>query len=289
MSQWLPNAIRVPGRSAGPMAPGAGAKIVHHTTQGASAAGAIGAYRATGSWPTLTAEWLGTRMRVYQHMPLDQAARALEHPGGPETNRANCTQIEHVGFAEHASEWPPERMAAIASLCRQIEARTGCPARIVPGTKWGHLNPPRLSGEAFFESSGHAAHMHVPENHHWDVGVVRIDATLGGAGDYAHRALKLGDQGPDVLALQQAVRARASACGRPDRMPDADGQYGKQTKADAIFVAYVLGVGRSQKVLARGGLSADVQHLIRHPGDRNAVQEARAVRRRARYCKGAKS
>src|SRR4051812_46902798 len=98
--QWIPGSTKVLGVSAGPHAVGAGSKIVHHTTEGSSAAGAIGAYNATRSWPTLTAEWTGTRLKVFQHMSLDTAARALEHPFGPETNRANCVQIEHVGFTD---------------------------------------------------------------------------------------------------------------------------------------------------------------------------------------------
>lgn len=180
MQQWHPDAIRVVGRHAGAHAPDAGAKIVHHTTEGSSAAGAIGAYRSHGGWPHFTLEWTGDGLRIYQHLPLDVAARALVNgPEAGETNRANCVQIEHAGFAASSESWPAERYAAIASVCRWIEKQTGCRPARVPGTLWGTDHPARLSGPAFHSSGGHAAHQHVPGNQHWDPGNFRIGLVLG--------------------------------------------------------------------------------------------------------------
>jgi hypothetical protein len=70
-------------------------------------------------------------------------------------------------------------------------------------------------------------------------------------------------------------------------MPMADGVYGKRTRDDAAFVAYVLGVGDSQAQLVAGGLSPYVQGLIRDPSKRNRTQKRRAAVRRAKHCKGA--
>jgi hypothetical protein len=70
-------------------------------------------------------------------------------------------------------------------------------------------------------------------------------------------------------------------------MPMADGVYGKRTRDDAAFVAYVLGVGDSQAALAAGGMSPYVQGLIRDPSKRNRTQKRRAAARRAKHCKGA--
>lgn len=296
---WIHGAQRVLGESAGSHAPGAGPKITHHTTEGASAAGAIGAYRATRSWPTMTAEWTGSRLRVFQHMPLNMAARALEHPSGPETNRANTVQIEHVGFTSNAARraagapaslfvgsWPDARWAAIAQLCREIEAATGCrPQSLVPAGWW--VSPQRLGGEAYFRGVGHHGHCHVPGNSHVDGTGFQI-AKIIASGDGAFRPLVLGASGPDVEALQRATRVRAAACGRKDRMPPVDGVFGPVTQTCAAFVAYVLGVGSSQAGIVKGGLSVGVQRIIRDPGKRNLIEKRRAAGRRAKHCKGGK-
>jgi hypothetical protein len=299
-SQWLDGAVKVPGESSGRAIPGSRPSTLHHTTEGSSTAGAISAYRSTRSWPTITAEWTGTRLKVFQHMPLDMMARALEHPAGtPETNRANVCQIEHVGFTDdefrqrvgadpslHVSRWPAARWAAIGALCRQIEAITGCqPSTGIPLTRWERPAGWRQGGAEFVVYDEHTAHVFAPGNHHLDGTGFRIDLVVA-SDDIAHRVLKLGDSGPDVLALQLAVRLRASRCGRPDHMPMADGVYGKRTRDDAAFVAYVLGVGDSQAALAAGGMSPYVQGLIRDPSKRNRTQKWRAAARRAKHCKG---
>jgi hypothetical protein len=295
--QWVDGATRVLGRSSGPAAKGAGAKILHHTTEGASASGAVSAYRATGSWPTITAEWTGTRLKVFQHMGFDQMARALEHPSGPETNRANVVQIEHVGFTDdafrkkvgadpslHVSRWPATRWAAIARLCREIEAATGChPIARPDASEWAHPTR-RLGGQEFFVANCHTAHVFAPGNHHTDGTGFRIDLVLGTADD-VHRNLKAGADGADVLALQLATRLRALRCGRPDHAPAADGVMGAESIRDAAFVAFILGIGDSQAEIAKGGISESVQTWIRDPSKRNRVQMKRAVARRKANCK----
>jgi hypothetical protein len=300
--QWLPGATRVLGISAGPYIAGAGPKIVHHTTEGGSATGAIGAFHATGSWPTMTAEWTGSRLRVFQHVPLNMSARALEHPAGtPETNRAGCAQIEHVGFTDDSARrragatasllvdnWPVERWHAIAELCRLIEARTGCPARsAVPSLWW--RKPQRLTGSEFVKAMGHLAHIHAAGNHHLDCGIhFRIDiVTDAKAAASAQRTLVEGVNGPDVLAFQLAVRLHAARCGRPDRMPVADAICGPQTMTDGAFVAFLLGLGRSQDALVAHGVSVATQQRVRDPKRRNATQVKRAAQRRTLLCKGA--
>lgn len=300
MTLRIPGAIMVPGESSG-KSTGGGAKILHHTTEGGSATGAIGAYRATRSWPTLTSEWTGSRLRNFQHMGLEQMARALEHPAGSlPTNTANVVQIEHVGFTDRAAwqragsppgllvaNWPQERWHAVATLCRDIEGLTGCPARsTVPDDWWPRPAGRRQSQTDFVKSAGHSAHVFAPGNHHTDGTGFQIALVLHG-GDSSLRILKRGMAGPDVAALQAAVRLRASRCGRPDRMPSTDGIYGAETERDAAFVAYILGLGDSQAQLVAGGLSTYVQERIRDPKLRNRTQIKRAAARRAKHCKGA--
>lgn len=285
MSNWHPQASIVRGRSAGSHAGDAGPKITHHTTEGSSAAGAIGAYRSHGGWPHLTVEWTGSRLKIYQHLPLNVAARALMNNSiGGETNRANTVQIEHVGFARETHEWPTARYAAIANLCRWIEAQTGCPANSMSEARWGENRPPRIGNWDFHRGRGHHGHQHVPGNHHWDPGKLDIGAVLV-LDDAPQRTLNYGNTGPDVLAFQRAVRLRADRCGRPDRMPTADGIMGEETSRDGGFVAYVLGIGTSQWSLRKNGISEYVQRLVRDPKQRNSVQKARAAVRRSKHCK----
>lgn len=143
---------------------GGGKKIIWHTTEGSSAAGAFGAYRVSNAYPHFT---LAEDGKVYQHIPLSNYATALEHPSGtPETNRANCYQVEIVGTANSSGQWSDTRYAQIAALGRYIEQQTGTPRKV--GASFA--NPVRLSGTSFYAASGHFGHCHVPSNSHYDPG-----------------------------------------------------------------------------------------------------------------------
>jgi hypothetical protein len=279
---WHPSAIRVEGLSAGRHV-GGGWKITHHTTEGSSAAGAIGAYRGHTGWPHFTAEWTRGRLRVYQHLPLEVAGRALRNPPDRwETNRARTIQIEHVGFARSTGSWSLARYAAIGRLCRWIEQRTGCPRAATRGVSFSR--PRRLSGQAFHQRSGHNGHNHVPGNDHTDPGRgFRIALVLGRV-SRTHRTLRAGVEGPDVAAFQRAVNLRARACRRPDRVLRVDGVVGPRTLANGAWAAWILGVGRTQAEIRRGGIGAQVQRWVRDPASRNAVQKARAADRRRKHC-----
>jgi hypothetical protein len=279
MQQWHPDAIRVVGRHAGSHEPDAGWKIVHHTTEGSSAAGAIAAYRSHGGWPHFTAEWTGDRLRIYQHLPLELAARALVNgPEAGETNRARAVQIEHVGFAASSEDWPDGRCAAIGSLCRWIERQTGCPAVRLAGTTWGTDSPPRLGGMQFHGGRGHAAHQHVPGNIHWDWGQGRITAVLD-VDDTAHRLLRNGATGADVAAFQRALNRHGRWFKRSDLHVTEDGVVGPQTLRVAGMVVYLLGVGRGPKHIAQNGISVHEQLTARRPSIRSKVHKAQAKRR----------
>lgn len=168
---WLPHVKRVTGRDAGPFVSGAGPKIVWHTTEGGSIDGAISAYRATGSWPTLTFD--PRTGQIVQHLQLNRSARALEHPAGVvETNRAHATQVELVGAAAETPHWSDEAYQRIAHLARMLERATGTPRVALAGFS---TTPHRLSSSAWFHGAGHCGHQHVPGNHHWDPGAFRID------------------------------------------------------------------------------------------------------------------
>ncbi|XYD06802.1 N-acetylmuramoyl-L-alanine amidase [Methylobacterium sp. NMS12] len=151
-------------------------KIVHHTTEGGSAAGAFGAYRANRSDPHFTVD--GTT--IYQHIDTDVAARALRNPpGGVQTNRDSAVQIEVVGFAHRPKA--KDTLRNVARLCRWIEATHGVPRAWPNGPPKQAENGRDPGGHnrdarAWDTKGGHYGHSQVPENTHWDPGYTADEA-----------------------------------------------------------------------------------------------------------------
>lgn len=171
MADWFPGAIRQPLGDAGPYTGGA-AKIVWHTTEGDFYPGP-GLYNGTN--PHFTCDF--KRRRVYQHVPLSRASKALMHPSGTgETNHDNCVQIELVGKAAQSGTWTKEDYAFITVLARWIEANHSVARRTIVS----FAKPVRLSWSNWHLSGGHCGHVHVPSNDHTDPGTgFRIDLILG--------------------------------------------------------------------------------------------------------------
>ena len=143
-------------------------KIVHHTTEGSSAEGAMSAFQRNRSDPHFTVD--GTN--IFQHIDTAEGARALRNdPGGVQTNRDSAVQIELVGFAHL-----PKNAAALtnlARLCRWIETTHDVPRTWPAGPPrparngrdpGGHNRDARV----WDSQGGHYGHCHVPENTHWD-------------------------------------------------------------------------------------------------------------------------
>jgi len=172
---FLARAEQVTGQDAGAFAPGTGAKIVWHTTEGRSADSAVNEYRKTRSWPHFTLN--PQTGRLLQHVAMDRAARALEHPPGVvETNRAHAIQVELVGLAAESPGWSADAYARVARLAREIESATGVPRKALAtfrATTVVHLAP-----AAWLRGAGHCGHQHVPGNDHHDPGALRIDRLL---------------------------------------------------------------------------------------------------------------
>ena len=181
---WHPGAQVIKGESGGSVM-NYPPKGVLHTTEGASASGAIGAYIANNSWPHFTISFEKGWAQLWQHLPIDTAARALRHPPlTVQTNRANVIQVEIVGRAALASSFPRTYLDGIASLMRWIEANAGVPRS--SGVPWLTYPPPpgqnaRMSKTAWLAYSGWCGHQHVPRNTHGDPGAIDIDYLLGSA------------------------------------------------------------------------------------------------------------
>lgn len=182
----------VPGNSAGAMNGDGSRKLLLHDTEGSTIEGAIAAYRANNSWPTLTVDC--RRRRVVRHLPDTVAARSLQNrPGGAdETNKDGSVhiQIEIVGFVNNrdgtmfASRedyvWFGETV--VGPLCR----RNNIP--IVSTVRWvayddsyGLNAPQRLSVAAWDAYSGILGHEHAPDNSHGDPGLIDIATILTAA------------------------------------------------------------------------------------------------------------
>jgi hypothetical protein len=282
---WHPQATRDPYASAGRMLAGR-PKLVWHTTEGSSLP------RYSNSAPHFT---LNPRTgQLWQHMPINEAAKALEHPVGTvETNRGGAIQVELIGFARDTDDWPDSSNERIANLARWIEREAGVAAECTVPFSGVPGGAPRMSAAQWLNYNGHCGHQHVPHNHHWDPGGFKILKVLTGGGDASpHRTLRVRRHGgpmsgPDVVALQQAVNRRAARCGRRDHRVRVDGKFGAATIKHAAWALFVLGVNTSQEKIIRGGLSDYEQTLLRNPNRRNRTQKTRAAARRRRHCRTA--
>lgn len=143
--------------------------LVWHTTEG------YGLPSYSGSNPHFT---LDPKTGVlYQHQTVREGARALVNaPGGVETNRG-CIQVELIGFASQSQGWSDEAYEHIAELARWIEKHCGverrCDVDFVGSGRTNHM-----SAAEWNAYRGHCGHQHVPENSHWDPGLLRIDKVL---------------------------------------------------------------------------------------------------------------
>lgn len=174
MNDWYPGATKSLGNESGSFVAGYAKKGVLHTTEGSSAAGAVGAYKKNNSWPHFT---VGQDGAVLQHVPISRASRSLENQsGGIETNRGGAIQIEVVGFASK-TVWPAVQVEAMQKLMRWIEKEAGI-SPVGPSfganEQYGLKNPFEFKPDYWIKYNGWCGHQHVPENSHWDPGAINI-------------------------------------------------------------------------------------------------------------------
>ena len=214
---WHPDAVRRVHQDAGAFT-GGGRKIVWHTTE------TTGLPNYGGSAPHFTLD--PATGRLWQHIPLDRAGRALM-AGGP--NFWNAIQVELLGFAKDSHTWPATKYARIAQLARWIESNfqvpSKCSVTFVGNGKTAHLS----SLEAVKAYKGHLGHQHIKGNTHWDPGLLKMELVLGG-GTTPVRDLRRGDKGDDVRALQLVLVKR----GYHLLEPHCNGEFGPHTEAFVV-------------------------------------------------------
>jgi N-acetylmuramoyl-L-alanine amidase len=148
-------------------------KLIWHTTEGSDFNEMVRVLIRKAAQPHAVIDPHSGHVR--QMIPLNQYARALEHPPGtPETNRAHCIQVEICGFAKASATWPDSYYKHLGALAVLLEHRQGI-ARI--STQPFSDTPHRLAPAAFISAKGHLGHEHVPSqpSGHWDPGALDID------------------------------------------------------------------------------------------------------------------
>jgi hypothetical protein len=177
----------IAGEEAGTFTAGVPKRLVLHTTEGSSIAGAVAEYRKKRNcFPHFTVD-AGKRQRA-QHYPVDVSARAL-HKGKPgvQTNPWGAIQIEMVGFAKSSHLIPHAQLAWLATeVIGPILAAVPSIKLHHPKFKGegegllAHVNAKqRMTPETWKAFDGICGHQHVPENDHWDPGRFPIDTVLG--------------------------------------------------------------------------------------------------------------
>lgn len=169
--------------------PGVPMRGVLHSTEvpGIYNPRADGSYFGGASPPHFTVDAAG----VWQHVDTGLGSYALlNRSGGVETNREGCIQIEVMGRASEAPDWPLDVYRELAKLMRWIEADCGIDASYVDD---GHASlddwywpdgrvryrvgtePWRISFTDWPSVNCWVGHQHCPENEHTDPGKVRLD------------------------------------------------------------------------------------------------------------------
>lgn len=177
---WHPSAKRQPLEDAGTFT-GGGRKFVVHTTEGPTLEGAFDTVELKRSAPHFILEVINGRRRLVQCIPINLAARGLEHNVGPETNRANCIQVEVVGFTDrklaaklgHLELWVPNWSTDIYKHLHLLMQWTHDHFSVPMRADHPFVGQPgfaRLSGQAFVNAVGLVGHCHAANNDHVDPG-----------------------------------------------------------------------------------------------------------------------
>lgn len=191
-------------------------KIVHHTTEGSSAQGAMAAFQQNRSDPHFTVDG----SNIYQHIDTAEGARALRNdPGGVQTNRDSAVQIELVGFAHLPKDG--RALTNLARLCRWIEQEHGVPrvwpsGRPLPAKNGKDPGGHNRDAKTWDTQAGHYGHCHVPENTHWDPAYSTAEADFILAATFSDDGALLSPAVPMRPAGRRGAKAAAPVSTMPD-------------------------------------------------------------------------
>lgn len=121
-------------------------------------------------------------VEIRQHLPFVTAARSLRNEaGGVQTNREGdtCPQLAVVGYSKDSPEWSDQLIEAIARFVVWAEKNLGVPATFPlafgGSGSWGKKGAGRLTPSQWVEFQGWCGHQDVPENTHWDPGMIPVE------------------------------------------------------------------------------------------------------------------
>lgn len=185
MELWYSKAVENKAtRTAGAYMDGVPFRGVLHTTESTTFTPRSDNY---GGWhqsyPHFTLVERSSGVTMYQHIPIDTAARALRNErGGVLTNHARAIQIEIVGRAARSAKFSNAMLDALSEWMRWVEAQTGvkraAPLKFWGGEAYGTRSPSRMTNEQWLAFDSWCGHQHVPENSHWDPGHINIGELL---------------------------------------------------------------------------------------------------------------
>lgn len=162
---WAPGAKR----TSGPFT-GGPPKILLHAT--IAPAMALPDYAGQSMAPHVTLRWNGTNLVPNQHYYWDQFSKALANkPGGVETNRDGVRQIELAGYLNdrpgqfNILKAPYEYWKQVGDFLRPLARDLGL-AKNIPAD-W--TTKGRMGFSEWDNFEGLCAHVHAPENDHWDL------------------------------------------------------------------------------------------------------------------------
>jgi hypothetical protein len=170
---------------------GGGRKFLVHTTEGPSLEGAFATVRDNRSAPHFILEVKNSRRRLVQCIPINRAARGLLHDSGPQTNKANCLQVEVVGFTDgdkakkagHLELWVPNWDEDVYKFLHLLMVWTNKHFGVPMEAHHPFIGQPRyhrLSGPGFVKASGLVGHCHAAGNDHVDPGPLNADWVING-------------------------------------------------------------------------------------------------------------
>jgi hypothetical protein len=218
MELWYPHAIvNRAVRTGGAFDSRFPRRGVFHTTEGASFRPSPVDY---GGWhksyPHFTIIARPSGVEIYQHIPIDTAARALRRGQGIETNKAGAIQIEIVGRAAESRTFSDDLLTELARWMRWVETQAGvarsAPLDFIGEEAAGVSGPARMSASEWASFNGWCGHQHVPANTHWDPGRLDIDRLIGlEPGRLTTRPLLVTNVAPDDVLNVRAAPDHTSA------------------------------------------------------------------------------
>lgn len=205
-------------------------KALVHTTQGTSIDGAVSAYR---SYPPhlIVDPW---RRHKVQHVDLERGAYALWNA---DADDSRCYQIEIVGFAEDAPDWPDDALRWLGEeVALPLHEYCGVPYRVV----WKGFKSPadvnyilaspdsplRLTQAELDSFSGWLGHQHIPGDSHWDPSGLNVPKILAYAQE---KNVMNADQDKRLRNIEEFLQMiatnqwRAFKPGQPRNGPGAGG------------------------------------------------------------------